>query len=420
MHSTPHIPPPLPLIPPLLPHPVVISLTTLPSRLPHILPCLTSLHAQTYPIHRIFLHLPSPPHPPPSPHHHLTSLPWLTLTHPPLDHGPLTRLTSLPPDLHPPYYLLTVDDDLIYHPRMVEGLARASRRVGDGVALGYAGYRLRGAAWVRGNVEYARRWEEGGGGMETPAWDDEGEGEGEGEVEGLDADALRSSSPFPPSPHLSPHLSPCMSAVATEAMDVLQSWRGVLYPPSTLPSPPSALLSSLATFPPCMRSMDDEFVSGWLASQGVGRRVVVGRGGEEVVVGRLKLKEGRWSGGGVEGAVRMERRWAEGMEALVARGWWGRGWEVDGGEERGEKGEDDGGVGRGGMDGLGGDGALWAVNVGELIVEEDGAGESGETLVLGTKRGTQGEGGAGARDERKEEGNEPIKRVSVMKSMHSK
>ena len=199
--------PPLPLIPPLLPHPVVISLTTLPSRLPHILPCLTSLHAQTYPIHRIFLHLPSPPHPPPSPHHHLTSLPWLTLTHPPLDHGPLTRLTSLPPDLHPPYYLLTVDDDLIYHPRMVEGLARASRRVGDGVALGYAGYRLRGAAWVRGNVEYARRWEEGGGGMETPAWDDEGEGEGEGEVEGLDADALRSSSPFPP-PLTSPPTSP--------------------------------------------------------------------------------------------------------------------------------------------------------------------------------------------------------------------
>ena len=416
---------PTPLSPPLLAYPVIISLTTLSSRLPHILPCLASLHAQTYPIHRILLHLSPTPHsspsypptPPPIPPQ-LACLPWLTLLPSPHDHGPLTRLLSLPPHLPSPHYLLTVDDDVIYHPHMLATLAAASYHLGDTTAVGHAGYKLRGAPWVRGNVEYACRGEEGGA-VDAATWEEE---------EGGDSSPLLSPSSPP---------SPSAGGVASEAVDVLQSWRGVLYPPSTLPHPPSLLLDVLRTFPASVRWMDDEFVSAWQASQGVGRRVVVAMGvgevggldggeggGEGVVVGRLRLKEGRWGGGGVAGVVRMERRWEEGMEALVARGWWGRGWEVDD-ASTGGKGGEGGGVGGGR------DGRRWEEefesrgrDVRDLIVEEDGVGEEGEAVVLGTKGERQGESSAaGLRDERKEELEEPVMKCGSavkLKGLHSR
>ena len=394
------VPPALPL----LPHPVIVTLTTLPSRLPHIDKCLASLRAQSYPLHRLVLVLPL------SLRYHvpdrLLQAPWLTILRPAEDVGALSRLSALPEDWRASSYVVCVDDDVAYHPSLVDCLVRQSRDSGDASVLGLAGYRLRPGGFVRGNTEPVRRWEEGvvddgGDSALDDRWLDDADSpdplddpnpgrRGDallrpassggasalyGDSPGYSAHAaLAGGQGHSPAEPLAPELWPM------EACDVLQSYRGVVYPPGLLPSS-EALLSSLASLPSALRWTDDEFVSALLASQAVPRRVVVCP--VEAVQQRLRLKEGRWSGGGVAGAVRMQRRWSEGMEALVNRGWWGTQWTV-GEEEGGREGEKE--VGE------------WA----ELIVEDDGADVGHHPLLTREQAEARKEEGD-VRDERKEE-----------------
>ena len=109
--------------------PVFVSLTTLPSRIGRLRPTLDSLRAQTLPPDRIFVCVPdrslredreyalpewlrSPP-------------PGVEVVRCGTDHGPGTKLLGCLPRIAGEACLITVDDDLVYRPFLVERLYRA-------------------------------------------------------------------------------------------------------------------------------------------------------------------------------------------------------------------------------------------------------------------------------------------------------
>ena len=120
---------------------IIVSLTTIPSRLPYIEDTLKSLLRQTRPPAEIRLYVPAfsarenRPYEIPARLRQLTSV----TIHACSDVGPATKfipaLTSLPPD----QLVLAVDDDRIYPPNLVADLEAAARARPD-AAYGFSGW----------------------------------------------------------------------------------------------------------------------------------------------------------------------------------------------------------------------------------------------------------------------------------------
>ncbi|MGN6099725.1 MAG: glycosyltransferase family A protein [Devosia sp.] len=133
---------PVARIPQPRPERVVVSLSTIPSRVDHLRSVLHSLLDQSVPADRIILALPAHsarenrPYPPRSA---LRLPPGVDVLDCP-DLGPATKL--LPARAaEPGAALIVVDDDVIYPPRFIETLLMAHRKL-PGAALAYRGVRL--------------------------------------------------------------------------------------------------------------------------------------------------------------------------------------------------------------------------------------------------------------------------------------
>lgn len=130
---------------------VVISLTTLPHRLPHLLPVLQSLLNQHVKPDQVYLNLPtsyrrfnstsSPGKPLSIPHdiQRLVLNDILRIQAIPVDYGPATKLIpTLEAERDPSTIIITVDDDMIYKPTQVQLLLKAYFHF-PYAAYGYAG-----------------------------------------------------------------------------------------------------------------------------------------------------------------------------------------------------------------------------------------------------------------------------------------
>lgn len=112
---------------------VVVGLTTIPSRLPFLVPTLKSLLLQNVPPGKILLHLPEhsrreqvdysvPPE--------LQGLEVVQIVRCP-DWGPATKILPALLDCEPDQRVVAVDDDRIYRPTLLEDLLEASKRHPD-------------------------------------------------------------------------------------------------------------------------------------------------------------------------------------------------------------------------------------------------------------------------------------------------
>lgn len=363
--------------------PVLVTVSSTPTRLPHLLATLQSLKQQSYPVHRILLCLPPvSPSAPPLPDR-LTRDPLLTIVRSAVDYGTIGRLIEAGRWLEErggggggsECWVVSVEEGVVYHRDTVAELVRHGVEM-DGCVVGTAGYRLLGEPWVMSNVAYVRRWDE----RLMDEWEDSASEE-VGEVEGMHVlqeeqpnkskpingrnkprsasqstrtphsrshqptDSLPSyhnnghsthSSNFS-HPHSSPHTSHSPSAsphspllYPVEPCDVVSSFRAILFPPATLPQP-SILLSHVQSLPAAsVRHCDDELLSGVLSLLGVSRVCLLTP--LPVVQWVVEGKKGR--GGGVTEWM----AWSECMELMVRRGWW-PGWEVD--EREAEEGKTD-------------------------------------------------------------------------------
>jgi hypothetical protein len=131
---------------------VVITLTTLPHRLPHLFPVLQSLLNQHVKPDQVYLNLPtsyrrfnstssSPTTPLAIPHdiQRLVLNDILRIQLVPVDYGPATKLIpTLEVETDPSTIIITVDDDMIYKPTQVQLLLRAYFHFPH-AAYGYAG-----------------------------------------------------------------------------------------------------------------------------------------------------------------------------------------------------------------------------------------------------------------------------------------
>ncbi len=112
---------------------LIVGLTTIPSRLPFVLPTLKSLLLQTVPPEKILLHLPehsrreqveySVPE-------ELRNLQVIQIVRCP-DWGPATKILPALLESHPDQRVVAVDDDRIYRPTLLEDLLSASERHAD-------------------------------------------------------------------------------------------------------------------------------------------------------------------------------------------------------------------------------------------------------------------------------------------------
>ncbi len=112
---------------------LIVGLTTIPSRLPFLMPTLKSLLLQTVPPGKILLHLPrhsrreqveySVPE-------ELQNLDVIQIVECP-DWGPATKILPALLDSEPDQLIVAVDDDRIYRPRLLEDLLDASVRHPD-------------------------------------------------------------------------------------------------------------------------------------------------------------------------------------------------------------------------------------------------------------------------------------------------
>ncbi len=122
-------------------HRVVISLTTLPSRLPGIRTCLASLLDQTRPADELVLALPERSH---REGRGYTLPGWLQgvrVLACECDWGPATKFIPTLQQEGPRTLVLVVDDDNVYPADLVETLLRWHQRFPD-AALGYRGWEL--------------------------------------------------------------------------------------------------------------------------------------------------------------------------------------------------------------------------------------------------------------------------------------
>ena len=365
--------------------PVIVCLTTLPSRVHHIDKCLSSLKAQSYPVHQILLVIPEESRR----EHTKYSVPdrvrkdaIITVVRVEKDYGPATRLITAwaslggsnagGPDspggghghahdssaagtsaaaasssaaaLSRDTLLITLDDDLIYHPDTVATLVRHALAHPDS-AVGFAGYSLRGRPYIQPNFEYSRRREErpdlswksvqfalqnqisyaAATAAANHATNSAALAAAAAAVAHSPAHHLSSSSLHVISPSLDPALLPCCDPLPdppldgdlssphahppnpnevyeSECVDVLCGWRGGLcvrrkflderlwtdY--ATLANPSSGGGGS-GCCPEAAMAADDEWISAHLARNGVPRRVILPP--FELVLGRLRLRHGR-------------------------------------------------------------------------------------------------------------------------------
>ncbi|MCH6574216.1 MAG: hypothetical protein IH795_03280 [Bacteroidetes bacterium] len=109
---------------------LIVGLTTIPSRLPFVVPTLKSLLLQNVPPGKILLHLPkhsrreqveySVPE-------ELKNLEVIQIVRCP-DWGPATKILPALLDSHPDQRVVAVDDDRIYRPTLLEDLLEASEQ----------------------------------------------------------------------------------------------------------------------------------------------------------------------------------------------------------------------------------------------------------------------------------------------------
>ncbi|CAN0259848.1 unnamed protein product, partial [Discosporangium mesarthrocarpum] len=124
---------------------VVVSLTTLPSRIQHIKPVLDSLKAQAVRPSAIYLIVPefslreSRGYDIPL---FILEDPELTIIRSEVDYGPATKLIPLlQVETRPETVIITVDDDTWYPSSLLRDLAVAANRLPN-MAVGLTGYRL--------------------------------------------------------------------------------------------------------------------------------------------------------------------------------------------------------------------------------------------------------------------------------------
>jgi hypothetical protein len=199
------------------PERLVVSLSTIPSRVGHLRPVLNSLIDQSEPADRIVLALPrhSLREGKPYPDSGDLKLPKPVEILHCEDLGPATKLLPVLLD-EPNAAIIVVDDDVVYPPRFVETLLTA-HRVMPGTALGYRGVRL----------DRAQRF---------------------ADLEHLFATSVRDA----------------------VLVDVLFGTWGYLVPPGALDDS----VHNLAHSPEELRWVDDVWISGHLARRGIPRAIV--------------------------------------------------------------------------------------------------------------------------------------------------
>lgn len=126
---------------------VVATLTTLPGRYDKLVQTLQSLHRQTHPLDAIYLTIPPRIERlnitfPPLPSSITTQCTVVSVPH---DYGPLTKLLgALTREEDPDTFIVSVDDDIIYPPDMVEKLlANSAHHPGSVTTVG--GYSFNGS-----------------------------------------------------------------------------------------------------------------------------------------------------------------------------------------------------------------------------------------------------------------------------------
>jgi hypothetical protein len=320
--------------------PVIVCLTTLPSRVHHIDKCLNSIKTQNYPIAQMMLAVPEESRR----EHTRYSLPdrvrkdaILNVVRVAQDFGPSTALITawqaIPPGAqHRETLIITLDDDQVYHPDTVATLVRHALAHPDS-AVGFAGYSLRGRPFVQPNlayapmrserpeiayrqaqrnlqqqIVYAAAGQQANSGGHSQALQqaaaaalsasNSSSHHALGGVSSPDVSLLPPYDPLPDCPPDSsdPYSSPLPNpndAYETQEVDVITAWRGGMcvrkrfldealfqdYTSDSAPAGDSAYWSS------------DEWVSSHLAHNGAGRRVILAP--FEPVLQRLRLRHGR-------------------------------------------------------------------------------------------------------------------------------
>lgn len=226
---------------------VFVGMTTIPARVPHILPVLSSVARQTFAPAAFFVSVPefskreNMPYPLDEISEKLaaaeTRFP-MTLNMVPDDYGPLTKLVGLllgsevgkrgPPDL-----LVTIDDDAELDPRFLERLVAASARY-PGDAVAFCGHAIN----VFGLLP--TRW-----GFRGPA----------------------------------NTLGDALSLPDGARVNVVCGFGGVCYPATAFRRRLDPFMESLRKSYPQLGKNDDLYISAWLARLGVTKRVVSFGGG---------------------------------------------------------------------------------------------------------------------------------------------
>ncbi len=124
---------------------VVVSLTTIPSRITNIFPCVNSILMQTRPPDRIYLNIPRVS----KRENKGYKIPYLLrkdkriiLTNCKEDPGPILKLVqTLKEETHPDTLIITVDDDTVYPRHLIKTLLRFHHKFPK-AALGFRGWRL--------------------------------------------------------------------------------------------------------------------------------------------------------------------------------------------------------------------------------------------------------------------------------------
>jgi hypothetical protein len=124
---------------------VVVSLTTIPSRIKDIFPCINSILMQTRPPDRIYLNIPNRSKRENKGYQipcQLRKDKRIILTHCKEDSGPILKLLqTLKEETHPDTLIITVDDDTVYPRHLISTLLRFNEKFPE-AALGFRGWRL--------------------------------------------------------------------------------------------------------------------------------------------------------------------------------------------------------------------------------------------------------------------------------------
>lgn len=124
---------------------IIISLTTIPSRIHHIFPTLNSLLLQNRSADKIYLNIPEESIREKRPYSIPTSIaknPRITINRNKTDHGPVTKLLpTLELEKDPETIIITVDDDIIYPRDMVETLIKYHDRLPE-ASIGFRSWNI--------------------------------------------------------------------------------------------------------------------------------------------------------------------------------------------------------------------------------------------------------------------------------------